>query len=266
MTPTPADQDYARYMLGWIDALSWPEFELADAELPALRAFWLEGEPADLDAIADRLWAWVDANGGEALPDDRQMILARMLICVAAPDNRELEERGYFEDLLRRCGVDENRIVARLPGGRRAAWSGDQAAVAVRPEHSRLQRAKNHALLAFCVGSFLSGGAASPDPALTPLEMFWVVTLAGLIWLWYWLDSEQRGFQRTPGMTLAIILIAAVGVPWYLVRSRGWPQARVAVYQAIGLFVLSTMLTAVGASLLAPIDPASLPAEVESPP
>lgn len=254
MTTTPADRDYARHMLGWIDALSWPEFALAEAELPALRAHWLDDAPTDLDAIADRLWAWVDANGGESLPTDRRMILARMLICLAAPENRELEERGYFEELLRRCGVSEQAIAERRAGGRRAAWSGEPGVPVAtpRPDAVRLQRAKTHVLLAFCVGSFLSGGAASPELALTPLEMFWVASLAALIWMWYRLDSEQRGFQRTPVMTATVILVAIVGVPWYLIRSRGWPAAQLAVLQAVGLFMLSTVLTAAGAAMMAP--------------
>jgi hypothetical protein len=254
MTTTPADRDYARYMLGWIDALSWPEFALAEAELPALRAYWLDGVPTDLDAIADRLWSWIDANAVESLPSDRRMILARMLLCLAAAENRELEERGYFEALLRCYGVSEQAIAGRRRDARRAAWSSQRGApdAAPRPDAVRLQKAKTRVLLAFCVGSFLSGGAASPDPALTPLEMFWVASLTALIWMWYRLDSEQRGFQRTPGMTATVILVAIVGVPWYLIRSRGWPAAQSAVLKAIGLFILSTLLTAAGAAILAP--------------
>lgn len=250
MDPTPADQDYARYMLRWIEELSWPEFPLAEAELPALRGYWLQGDVADLDAIADRLWNWVDAHGGSAPSDDRRMLLARMLICLAAADNRELEARGYFEELLQRCGVGTEQIAPRRPAARRAAWTGSTAAAAA-TGNERLQRLKQQVLLAFAAISFVSGATAVPAPEASPLEMFWIVLMAWLIFLWYRLDSDQRGFQRTPGLTALVILVAAVGIPWYLWQSRGGEQARVAILQALGVFLGSVLLSALGAALFA---------------
>lgn len=252
------DRDYARYMLEWIGALEWPEFPLAEAELPALRGYWLVGDEADLDAIATRLWAWVDAHGGAGPSVDPRMLLARMLICVASEDNRELQRRGWFEELLARRGVAAERIAARTPGTRHSASQGADAAQASSDEAFavvRLQRMKAQVLLAFGATSFVSGATASPSPQVSGLEMLWVLLMAWLIWLWYRIDSTQLGFRRTPGLGVLVVLVAAVGIPLYLVRSRGWPQARLAVLQAIGLFLASVLLSALGASLFA------LPAE-----
>ena len=77
--------------------------------LPRLRAYWTAAEEVDLEAINERLWAWVDANGGPQPSRDKAMILVRMLICLAAVPNRELEEVGYFEDLLTLYGLPRLR-------------------------------------------------------------------------------------------------------------------------------------------------------------
>lgn len=250
MAATNADQEYARYMLRWIDALDWPEFPLAEAELPALRSYWLQGDVADLDAIATRLWSWVDAHGDPRLSDDHRMLLARMLICVAAPESRELERRGFFEQLLRRRGVSRDRIVASGPGEHRTAWaeakSGGADDVPMTP---RLQRMKQQVLLAFAALSFVSGATSPPDPTASSLEILWIVLMAWLIYLWYRLDSEQRGFQRSPGLSAVVVLIAAVGIPWYLWQSRGPREGRLAILQALGVFLGALMLSALGASM-----------------
>lgn len=252
MADSTANQDYARYMLRWIEALEWPEFPLAEAELPALRGFWDSGDVADLDAIEARLWAWVDAHGGPAHPleGDARMILARMLICVAQPDNRELQERGYFEELLARAGVPPDRIDASR-AGRRLPWHGDSAKSEVPAQAlvMRYQSIKRQILMGFCALSFISGATAGQKQ----LEPVWICLMAFLIYLWYRVDSDQRRFPRTTPLTAAVILIAAVGIPWYLLSSRPGQQGRLAVMQAAGMFLLSLFLSAIGAAWLAPV-------------
>lgn len=255
MLDSNANQDYARYMLRWIEALEWPEFPLAEAELPALRGYWVNGDLADLDAIEARLWAWVDAHGGPAQPveGNSRLILARMLICMAQPDNRELRERGYFEELLARAGVPADRINASRPG-RRTPWHADAATADV-PEPAqglalaaRYQSVKRQVLMGFCAVSFISGATVGQKQ----LEPVWICLMAFLIYLWYRVDSDQRSFPRTTPLTATVILIAAVGIPWYLLSSRPGPEGRNAVLQAVGMFLLSLFLSAAGAAWLAP--------------
>lgn len=254
MADSNANHDYARYMLRWIEALDWPEFPLAEAELPALRGYWDSGDVADLDAIEARLWAWVDAHGGPAHPlqGDARMILARMLICVAQADNRELQERGYFEELLARAGVPPERI-AISNAGRRTPWHGE-AAPPEAPAQSlvlaaRYQSIKRQVLMGFCALSFISGATAGQKQ----LEPVWICLMAFLIYLWYRVDSDQRGYARSTPLTATVILIAAVGIPWYLLSSRPGQEGRFAVAQAAGMFLLSLFLSAVGAAWLAPV-------------
>lgn len=249
MADSNANQEYARYMLRWIEEIPWPEFPLAEAELPALRGYWDHGDVADLAAIEARLWSWVDAHGGPAQPlaGDLRMILARMLICVAQLDNQELQARGYFEELLQAAGVARDRIQARST--RRPPRDGDASpddatATAVRAGYQRL---KMQVLMAFGTVSFVSG--ATVDQA--DLRPAWMSLMVFLIFLWYRLDSDQVGFRRSGGLTATVILIAAIGIPWYLVQSRGWERGRVAILQAVGVFLASMALSMLGAAMFA---------------
>lgn len=256
MTASPEDLAYATYMLRWIEKLDWPELPIAAEALPHLRAYWTESADTDLDAISDRLWAWVDANGGPQPSTDKQMILARMLICLAAVPNRELEQVGYFEQLLGNYGVaseDISRAMPRKPfDGSLATTTARAPAAAPAASAGAHQHAKTQVLWAFAAVSFISGAnpvvAMSADMARA-IELGLVFAMVFLIFLWYRIDADQRGFQRTALLNVAIVMIAAVAVPYYLIRSRGWQEGQLAVLKAIGVFLGSIMLTAFGAMI-----------------
>ena len=256
MTATPEDVAYATYMLGWIEKLDWPQLPIADETLPALRAYWQESVETDLGAISDRLWAWVDANGGPAPSSDHQMILARMLICLAAVPNRELEQVGFFEDLLRNYGVASDEVLRAAPRkpfeGSLAATTETRPAVAPVANGSIHQHAKTQILWAFAAISFISG--ANPVVAMSPdtvklVELTLVFAMVFLIFLWYRLDADERGFQRSILLNVGIVMVAAVAVPYYLIRSRGWQEGPPAVLKALVVFLGSIVLSAVGAML-----------------
>ena len=71
---------------------------------------------------------------------------------------------------------------------------------------------------------------------LSAQQNFWVSTATGiaLIFWWYRVDSEEVGYLRSPGLTVAIVALAIVAVPIYLYRSR--PEGRKA--RALGGFAL----------------------------
>lgn len=254
MTATPEDLAYATYMLGWIDKLEWPQLPIADEALPQLRAYWMDSVETDLDAISDRLWAWVDANGGPKPSTDRRMILVRMLICLAAVPNRELEQVGYFEDLLRSYGVASDAVARAVP---RKPFEGS-AAADIRPAGAPTampgahQHAKNQVLWAFAAVSFISG--ANPVVAMSAdmvkaIELALVFAMVFLIFLWYRIDADERGFQRSTLLNVAIVMVAAIAVPYYLIRSRGWQEGQLAVLKALVVFLGSIVLSTIGAML-----------------
>ncbi len=252
MTAAPEDLAYASYMLGWIEKLDWPQLPIADETLPELRAFWQDAIETDLDAIGDRLWAWVDANGGPQPSTDRQMILARMLICLAAVPNRELEKVGYFEQLLQNYGVAGEAIARarrRQPfDGAAAADARPVAALSVRAGTYEQQKAQ--VLWAFAAVSFFAG--ANPVVAMSAdlvrlVELGLMFAMVFLIFLWYRIDADQRGFHRSLLLNIGIVMIAAFAVPYYLIRSRGWQEGPAAVLKALLVFLGSIVLSSLGA-------------------
>lgn len=252
MTATPEDLAYANYMLHWVESLAWPQLPIAEETLPSLRAYWKDSAETDLDAISDRLWAWVDANGGPQPSTDRRMILVRMLICLAAVPNRELEQVGYFEELLRNYGVADAEISHARPrkpfaGGVTAATHPEVAAPLKSGAH---QQQKAQVLWAFAAVSFISG--ANPVVAMSAetvrfIELMLVFAMVYLIFLWYRIDADEHGFKRTPLLNVAVVMAAALAIPYYLIRSRGWQEGPAAVLQALLVFLGSVVLSAVGA-------------------
>jgi hypothetical protein len=274
MTHTLADSAYARYMLYWLETLEWPPMPMADQAMSALVACWRDGQDTDLDAVAEPLWAWVDANKVPAMPTDRAMIRVRMLICLCNASNRELEEVGYFEDLLGSCGVSPSQILrarsshdlgagAGAGAGARASESagndnGREPRVAALPSPTVgldaskiafLQQAKTRVLWAFGMVSFLSGARPIGTGSSQPIETLLIFGMAMLIFFWYRFDSDLRGFQRTPLLNFAMVMVAALAMPYYLIRTRGWPQAQFSIAKAIGVFFGSIVLATIGAIL-----------------
>lgn len=266
MTHTPADSAYARYMLYWLETLEWPPMLMADQAMSALVACWRDAQDTDLDAVAEPLWAWVDAHKVPAMPTDREMIRVRMLICLCSASNRELEEVGYFEDLLGSCGVSPSQILRARSSHDLGAGAADDSgngngreprvaappATAVGLSASRiasLKQAKTRVLWAFGMVSFLSGARPLGTDAAQLIETLLIFGMAMLIFFWYRFDSDLRGFQRSPLLNFAMVMVAALAMPYYLIRTRGWPQAQFSIAKAIGVFFGSIVLATLGAVL-----------------
>jgi len=67
-----------------------------------------------------------------------------------------------------------------------------------------------------------------------------------LIFAWYRLDADQRGFHRSIGLNVGVIGFAIVGLPYYLFRSRGAKRGFIATVVALAFCVASVMLTGAG--------------------
>jgi hypothetical protein len=114
---------YAGYMLRWVESLDWPSLDIAENTIPLIQAYWSDAKSVDLEGLRERLWAWVDANGGPRPIREKRTVLVRMLLCLAYEDNRELEDMGFFEDLLALSGLSRaeiNKYGAANPPPRRA--------------------------------------------------------------------------------------------------------------------------------------------------
>ena len=57
-----------------------------------------------------------------------------------------------------------------------------------------------------------------------------------LIFWWYHADKRSRGYEAGALMNGAVIVAAAVALPIYFVRSRGWKRGGLAVLAAVIVF------------------------------
>jgi len=74
--------------------------------------------------------------------------------------------------------------------------------------------------------------------------------LTTLIFGWYWYDSEYRSYQRTTLLNIAVIAIAILAIPYYLLRSRPVGERLAAMGRFVGFIVLLLIAMTLGAILL----------------
>jgi hypothetical protein len=104
-------------------------------------------------------------------------------------------------------------------------------------------------LMAFAIASFLSGMADQyfyPGVSFPPTSVAYAVVGSLLIFAWYRLDSDQRGYRRSIGLNIGVIAIALIGLPYYLFRSRGAKRGLIATGVALVVYVASVALTYAG--------------------
>ena len=94
-------------------------------------------------------------------------------------------------------------------------------------------------LLGAVTDAMLEGARSSSS--MLPLVMGLLTNF--LCFYWYRLDSERRGYQRSLGLNVAIILLAVAAMPYYMVRSRPQGEKGRALLRLAG-FVLLLMAAA----------------------
>ena len=72
------------------------------------------------------------------------------------------------------------------------------------------------------------------ETALSIIALFW----------WFHLDKAEHSYRAGPLMNGGVLLVAAIALPIYFVRSRGWKRGGIAIVWAIGflgvMFALET--------------------------
>ena len=69
-----------------------------------------------------------------------------------------------------------------------------------------------------------------------------------LIFLWYRLDAQKRGFRRSKVLNTGIAGITTLALPYYLFRSRGFLGGLAAIVLALLLFLGTLFMIIVGAT------------------
>ena len=95
-------------MISWLDRLGIPDIEIGNRSFELVKKYWFENEneneSVDLDKLREELWSWIDLNDGYNT-QKADIAKMRIILCLAYEDNRELEDVGYFEELLVSLGV-----------------------------------------------------------------------------------------------------------------------------------------------------------------
>jgi len=108
---------------------------------------------------------------------------------------------------------------------------------------------KNLVLIAGAALSFIVGAVDQyvfPGSANTPFDIASLFLFAFLIFWWFRLDTRDRGFNRTSGLTLAVVALAAIALPYYFFKSRGAKGGFVALGCFLLAIVASGLLTVAG--------------------
>jgi hypothetical protein len=87
-------------------------------------------------------------------------------------------------------------------------------------------------LAAFADGVSLQ--LTAPGEMFGPSDMVFTVIATLLIFIWYRFDSDERSYRRTPFLSVAIVALSFLALPYYFYKSRGFRRGSVAV----GLFFL----------------------------
>jgi uncharacterized membrane-anchored protein len=103
------------------------------------------------------------------------------------------------------------------------------------------------ALLAIATGALDSVFPEQAESLSSPVSVCVSIVSAFLLFVWYFNDSEQRGFQRSRAWNFGIILVTAVVVlPWYLIKTRGKTGGAKSIGLAVSfiVFVLAPLYIA----------------------
>ncbi len=74
-----------------------------------------------------------------------------------------------------------------------------------------------------------------------------VVLFALAIFAWFRADAIQRAYRRSPFLNVAVFGLAAVALPYYFVRSRGWKQGLIAILGAVGVLIAVSLISGLSA-------------------
>ena len=67
-----------------------------------------------------------------------------------------------------------------------------------------------------------------------------------LIFWWYWSDSKERAYPRSPLLNVAVVAISFVAIPYYLARSRAKGERIRTFAGLVGFIALMLLALVVG--------------------
>ena len=109
---------------------------------------------------------------------------------------------------------------------------------------------KSRAIIAFlCVGLLMGISTQYPDPFHVPEWLEWILVLAYgfTVFWWYHADRTDGKLKHSTWLSIAMVGLPMVGLPYYLFKSRGLRAGLLSLAGAIGLTAIAVALSAGGA-------------------
>lgn len=100
-----------------------------------------------------------------------------------------------------------------------------------------MKNPKRIVLLLLMLSALVDGAThqlTAPGQIFGPSDMVFTVVATLLIFLWYCFDSDEKAYRRTPFLSVGVVALSIVALPYYFFRSRGFARGSIAV----GLFTL----------------------------
>ena len=94
------------------------------------------------------------------------------------------------------------------------------------------------ALVSF-FGPFLEQLVTGSVESLGKWEIGETLVALALVFWWYHLDKAEHGYRAGPLMNGGMLLVMAIAMPIYLIRSRGWKRGAIAALVAAALAAAS---------------------------
>jgi drug/metabolite transporter (DMT)-like permease len=80
--------------------------------------------------------------------------------------------------------------------------------------------------------------------------IFSTILISATIFAWYYFDSHERAFRRSALLNVAVVALAVLAVPYYLIRSRESGKRLGAFLCFLGAVILAIAIYGAGNSLV----------------
>ena len=110
-------------------------------------------------------------------------------------------------------------------------------------------RRKNLILLVLALISFLAGAVNQyfyPGADFPKSDIPFILLSLFLLFYWYHLDAIEHSYRRSIFLNISVILIAALAMPYYFFRSRGFKKGLIATVGFSAVIVLFNFITVGG--------------------
>jgi hypothetical protein len=114
---------------------------------------------------------------------------------------------------------------------------------------------KNMKLVVFgalMLSALLSGAVhqmVAPYDLVVSIDIPFMLVAVFLLFFWFRLDSDERGYKRSPLLNVGVIALAVIVMPYYFFRTRGFVRGLAASALLLVVGIMYSLLQYVGVYL-----------------